>query len=158
MTKKNWLIVFGTAVVLSVGYMVYGNQPQKPAGSSGNQRTQQTAATVAAASQTAGFFIDSSYVILVTYNDNGFSPANVSIPKGGTVIFRNYSSKKLRVASNPHPSHDGYPVKNGCVESTFDSCSDIPPKISWSFTFDSPGVWSYHNHLNPSQSGIITVQ
>ncbi|MDP2741270.1 MAG: hypothetical protein Q8O66_01100 [bacterium] len=155
MTKKDWLLVLGTAAVLTVGYVIYANQSQKPAGSSGNQ---QTAVTAAAASQTAGFFIGSSYVMLVTYNDNGFSPANVSIPKGGAVIFRNYSSKKLRVASNPHPSHNGYPVKNGCVGSAFDSCSDIPPKVSWSFTFDSPGAWNYHNHLNPSQGGIVTVK
>ena len=152
MTKNDWLAVLSAAIILSAGYIIYSNQPQKSAEYSGSQQT------ASAVSQASGFFIGPSYVILVTYNGNEFSPASVSIPKGGSVIFRNYSSQKLRVASNPHPSHSGYPVKNGCAGSAFDSCSDIPTKVSWSFTFDSLGAWGYHNHLNPSQGGTITVQ
>lgn len=95
---------------------------------------------------------------IVTYTDGGFSPATITINKGDTVIFKNKSSSDMRVASNPHPLHNGYPTTGGCVGSTFDSCSDIAPGQSWSFEFDFVGSWGYHNHLNPSQGGTVVVK
>lgn len=151
--KKDWVAIVVVTAILAGGYVIYKNQPPKYY----NQEVQQPP-TYASASQTAGFFINSLYATVVTYTDDGFSPTDVSIPKGGTVIFKNSSSRNVRVASNPHPSHDGYPTKDGCVGSTFDSCAVIPPNVSWTFAFDFPGIWDYHNHLNPNQRGTITVQ
>lgn len=94
----------------------------------------------------------------VNYTESGFSPAVLTISKGETVTFVNQSSAPIRVASNPHPLHNGYPTTGGCVSSTFDSCSDIRPGGSWSFKFDLAGRWGYHNHLNPSEQGTIVVQ
>jgi len=64
----------------------------------------------------------------------------------------------MRIASNPHPIHDAYPTRGGCISSTFDSCKDIAPGQSWSFTFDVGGTWSYHDHLRPNVGGTIIVQ
>lgn len=94
----------------------------------------------------------------VIYTDKGFFPAPVTIRKGETVVFKNNASDSMWVASNPHPTHSGYPTTGGCVGSTFDACKNIPPGGSWSFTFDISGTWGYHNHLNPSESGTIVVQ
>lgn len=94
----------------------------------------------------------------VTYTDSGFSPAVLTVKVGTTVIFANNASDAMRVASNPHPIHNGYPTKGGCVGSTFDSCANIAPGTSWSFTFDIAGTWKYHNHLNPGEGGTIVVQ
>jgi plastocyanin len=96
--------------------------------------------------------------VTVTYTDSGFSPATVTIPKGGTVIFKNMSSNGVWVASDPHPLHNGYPTTGGCVGSTFDSCSKILSGNSWPFTFTFVGSWGYHNHLNPGQRGTVVVQ
>ncbi len=93
----------------------------------------------------------------VTYTDTGFSPASLTIAKGQTVIFQNASSSPMRVASDPHPTHNGYPTTGGCVGSTFDSCMNILPGASWSFKFDYVGSWGYHNHLTPTQKGTIVV-
>lgn len=95
---------------------------------------------------------------IVTYTDSGFSPSTLTIKKGTAAIFKNIASDDMRVASNPHPIHNGYPTEGGCVSSTFDSCSNIKPGISWSFTFDIVGTWRYHNHLNPSEGGTVVVQ
>jgi len=95
---------------------------------------------------------------VVTYTDSGFSPKTLTIKKGETVLFKNTASDDMRVASNPHPIHNGYPTTGGCVSSTFDSCNTIAPGQSWSFTFDIVGRWGYHNHLNPTEGGTIVVQ
>lgn len=94
----------------------------------------------------------------VVYTDAGFSPKTLTIKKGTTVSFKNESSHKMHVASDPHPKHDAYPTKGGCVGSTFDICTAISPSQSWSFTFDAIGTWSYHNDVNPSEDGTIIVQ
>lgn len=95
--------------------------------------------------------------VTVTYNSSGFSPSTVTIAKGQTVIFQDASSTSMRVASDPHPTHNGYPTTGGCVGSTFDSCMNILPGASWSFEFDYVGSWGYHNHLNPNQKGTVVV-
>jgi plastocyanin len=95
---------------------------------------------------------------IVTYTDSGFSPSILSVKKGSTVTFKNTASDDMRVASNPHPIHNGYPTMGGCVSSTFDSCKNISPGQSWSFKFDIVGTWGYHNHLNPSEGGEVVVQ
>ena len=149
MTKKDWVMVLLAAIVIAAGYYLYGRDDYK---------TNKTGMAPETNQQSSGFFIGSIYATIVNYNGSEFSPSSVSIPKGGAVIFRNYSPKNMRVASNPYPSNDGYPVKDGCVGSAFDSCSNIPPKVSWSFNFDMPGTWGYHNNLNPSEGGTVTVQ
>src|SRR5207244_484490 len=86
-----------------------------------------------------------------------FNPQTLTVKKGDTVTFRNNASDDMRVASNPHPIHNGYPTTGGCVSSTFDSCSNTSPGDSWSFKFDIAGSWGYHNHLNPAEGGTIIV-
>ncbi|MDP3948878.1 MAG: cupredoxin domain-containing protein [bacterium] len=156
MNRKELILIFLVVVIIAFGWIMYGkNISSNPQGAILQQ--EQKSATLATA-QAGGFFIDKTYVVIVTYADNGFSPSEITIPKGSAIIFRNYSSKKMRVASNPHPGHSGYPATGGCIGSTFDSCDNIPPKVSWSFVFDSSGTWGYHDHLNPSQNGTVTVQ
>lgn len=87
-----------------------------------------------------------------------FSPAMITIKAGYTVTFVNNSSGNIRVSSDPHPTHTGYPTTGGCVGSTFDSCAPIASGASWSFTFGSKGSWGYHNHFSPSQRGTVVVE
>ncbi|MBI3631121.1 MAG: hypothetical protein HY221_02180 [Candidatus Sungbacteria bacterium] len=94
----------------------------------------------------------------VTYTDAGFSPATIAITHGAKVVFKNAASDSMRVSSNPHPIHTGYPTTGGCIGSTFDSCRVIWPGESWPFTFDKVGTWGYHNHLNPSEEGTVVVR
>lgn len=79
---------------------------------------------------------------------DGFMPSSLTIKAGTTVTFLN-TSGQLSVNSNPHPVHTDYPPLNLGV---------IQEGQSKSLTFDKPGTYGFHNHLNPSQTGTITVQ
>ena len=98
-------------------------------------------------------------VVTITYGDAGFDKESVTIRKGQTVIFENKSAGPLWVASGPHPTHDGYPEKTShdCLGSLFDECASVPTNGSWSFTFNSVGSWTYHNHMNAPHIGTIIV-
>lgn len=85
----------------------------------------------------------------VVMTDNGYSPQSPSIKKGTTVTFVNSSSKPRWPASAPHPTHTDYPE--------LDPKRAIPVGESWTFTFDRVGAWRYHDHLQTSLNGTITV-
>ena len=95
---------------------------------------------------------------MVTYTNSGYSPSALTIKKGEMVIFKNQSSQSMWTASAVHPTHRAYPTTGGCLGSTFDTCTGIQSDGSWSFKFDIPGTWKYHNHLNPGNTGTIDVQ
>ncbi len=159
MTRRDVFLIIAVAAILILGWLNF--QEAVPGAQEGRQipaATQPPAITAAAAPNLNGFYIGSIYVAVVDYNGSTFSPTTVFIPRGGAVVFRNRSNASMRVASNPHPTHNSYPEKGGCVGSLFDSCVDIPPKVSWSFAFKYPGTWGYHNVLNDVQGGFVVVQ
>lgn len=103
--------------------------------------------------------------VTVTYSSNGFSPANVSISAGTLVTFVNNGSEGMWIASDPHPSHQGYDgttrsqhcAQNYSGPAPFDECASVPPGGSWSFTFTKVGAWGYHNHADATNAGHVTV-
>lgn len=95
---------------------------------------------------------------IITYTDNGYAPAALTIKKGETVIFKNQSSREMWTASAMHPTHRVYPTTGGCLGSTFDACKGVQAGDSWSFKFDVSGNWKYHDHLTPGDRGEIIVQ
>jgi plastocyanin len=98
----------------------------------------------------------------ITYSDSGFTPATVTIKKGGTVTWVNNSSGTMWVASAQHPTHTGYAGTSrqqhcGSAQesSAFDQCRG--EEEDWSFTFSKTGEWAYHDHINASRFGRIEV-
>lgn len=93
----------------------------------------------------------------------GFSPATVTIEKGGTVTWVNESGSPMWVASGKHPTHElyaGTSRETHCASSytgpaPFDQCSSSE---NYSFTFNKAGTWKYHNHVNTSQVSTVIVQ
>lgn len=88
--------------------------------------------------------------VIVTYNGNDFAPSSVTIAKGDTVLFINESNTEVWPASDDHPTHTDL--------SGFDPKRGLAPGEEYAFTFDESGEWGYHNHLSPSQTGVIIVQ
>lgn len=86
----------------------------------------------------------------MTYSGNTYDPKDLTIKVGDTVEFRNDSDQEMWPASNVHPTHEVY--------SDFDSKEAIAPGSGWSFKFTQAGQWGYHDHLNPSATGTITVE
>lgn len=87
-------------------------------------------------------------VVVVQTND-GFSPQEVIIKKGGSVTFRNISDKPFWPASDSHPEHTRYPE--------FDAKKPILPGEEWVFIFDQAGAWRYHDHLVHEIRGKVIV-
>lgn len=156
--SKGSIIAIVVIVILIAGGLAYWYSTQGPVNSLLPTMSYQSPVTSSTVVTEPTSTPSAVATVTVTYTDSGFSPSTVTIPKGGTVIFKNAASDAVRVASNPHPLHTGYPTTGGCVGSTFDSCSNIAPGSSWQFTFTFVGSWGYHNHLNPGEHGTVVVQ
>lgn len=89
-------------------------------------------------------------IIVVTYDDGGFTPKEISVSQGQTVRFVNKSSGNMWVASDIHPSHEILPE--------FDNKKSIGNGENYEFTFTKVGVWKYHNHIKPSSVGTVIVE
>ncbi|HLC51064.1 MAG TPA: cupredoxin domain-containing protein [archaeon] len=88
----------------------------------------------------------------------GFNPDFLEVESGTTVTFINKDTAPHWPASAVHPTHTVYPEYDGCISSKFDACKGLQNGESWSFTFTQLGTWKYHDHLNPSFTGKITVK
>lgn len=86
----------------------------------------------------------------VSITEGGFVPASLTVEAGTNVVWVNADSKLHRVASNPHPEHGDHPG--------LDSKESIEPDSDYGFTFEEPGTYNYHDHLNPTRNGTIIVK
>jgi len=86
-------------------------------------------------------------IVEITYTDSGFSPSETIVEAGTNVLFVNKSTKKMWVASNPHPTHSIYP--------RFDQLQIGDEYLSM---FTDPGTYNYHNHVSPRDGGKIIVK
>lgn len=85
----------------------------------------------------------------ITVTGNGFSPNVLSIKQGEAIVFTTSLDRPFWPAADLHPTHQTY--------AAFDPKKPINAQDTWSFTFNQPGVWTFHDHLNPSATGQITV-
>lgn len=88
-------------------------------------------------------------VVEVSYDGKLFTPPLVNIRVGDIVFFKNESDKPFWPASGPHPDHNAYPA--------FDSKQAVNPGDTFQFAFTKAGKWTYHDHLNDSSTGTISV-
>ncbi|MGH2621878.1 MAG: cupredoxin domain-containing protein, partial [Anaerolineales bacterium] len=101
--------------------------------------------------------------IRVQIDASGFNPKSFEIGQGDTVVFENNGNEPHWVASNIHPTHRLYPGSGNefCgtdqQATSFDACTALMPGDTFSFTFDYPGLWRFHDHLNPQLSGKVSV-
>lgn len=88
--------------------------------------------------------------VVVHVTEEGFEPRSVEVEAGGTVVFENVGDEAHWPASDDHPTHEAY--------SAFDPEEPIEPGAEWSFTFERPGKWEYHDHMNPYLTGEVVVR
>ena len=87
--------------------------------------------------------------VTIIYNGSSFEPSSGTLKAGQIVKVVNQSSKQLDFDSDPHPVH---------TDNTELNTGDIAPGESKTFKITKKGTWGYHNHLNPSQHGSLTVE
>lgn len=99
----------------------------------------------------------------VVYDGASFSPASVTIARGGTVTFTDSAGATMWVASDVHPTHMNYDStsrEEHCAPGyagakPFDQCGK---GASFSFMFDKAGTFEYHDHANSSATGVVIVE
>ena len=97
----------------------------------------------------------------VIYGPQGFSPKSVTIAKGGSVMWVNEGGANMWVASDQHPSHTGYAGttrQQHCPDTSRVSFDECAPGSDYSFTFQKPGMWEYHNHMKATHTGTVIVE
>ena len=85
----------------------------------------------------------------VTISSSGFSPKEITIKAGTAVTWTNSDTADHNVNSAPHPTHTIYSPLN---------LNTIKPGETKSLTFPDTGIYKYHDHLNPTLFGSITVE
>lgn len=151
--ESKWLWATSVIVILALGGWYLFSRPlttQAPSEEGGAMTTSNEAAPAA---------------ITVTYTDQGFSPASVTVAEGQTVTWVNRSSGNMWVASGVHPTHalyDGTNANTHCAAgyaggTPFDECAAIGAGASYSFTFTKTGDWKYHNHMSTGDTGEVIV-
>ncbi len=86
----------------------------------------------------------------VVLREDGFHPRALTISPGDTVTFITKRDKYFWPASDFHPTHSLFP--------SFDPKEPIAPDMSWSYTFDTPGTYTFHDHLAAYFFGVIQVR
>lgn len=130
-----WLIV--VILVVIGGWYLMGR---------GQSTSTSTNSVVPSASSTVSTSSVDTSTNAVIISGMAFAPTSVTIKTGATVKWTNQDSTTHTVTGN------GNNVPTG-----FDS-GNLDNGQSYSFTFDTPGTYSYHCKIHPQMTGTITVQ
>jgi len=100
-----------------------------------------------------------SETVRISITDDGFVPARVTVHKGATITWKNEGENSHWPASAVHPTHSAYPehTSEDCLGSSFDACLGLNLGESYSFRFNTVGVWGFHDHLNARMTGVVEV-
>ncbi len=143
MSNKHRIIIGVVAIVAVLGAAVIytvinANKSAAPAATSSTSSTSSSSSTTN----------NQNVASVITYDGNTFSLSVNTITAGSQVEVKNTSSSDLNFDSDPHPTHTDEPELNQ---------GDIAPGQSKVFTITKKGTWGFHNHLDPTQHGSITV-
>ena len=142
MSKNVWIAV--AVVVLVAGGWLLTRPQTAPAPTPAVVSTPQPTES----SATEGAMMEKSKNI-VTISSSGFSPKDITIKAGEAVTWTNSDTADHNVNSAPHPTHTIYSPLN---------LDTIKPGEEKSLTFPRTGTYKYHDHLNPSLFGSVTVE
>lgn len=139
------LLALAVVVVVAVGAVLFANMYKQPAandssGNDTNTESQNSSETSQPATEPA---------VTITYDGTSFSLSSNSVKAGETVKVVNNSSKELDFDSDPHPVHTDNSELNA---------GPIDAGKSKSFVLNTKGTWGFHNHLDSSQRGSLTVE
>lgn len=87
-------------------------------------------------------------VALITFTDEGFSPTTLTVKKGTVVTVDNKSTKPVQFSSDDHPTH---------THNTEMNMKELAQGESGTFTAETVGTHGFHDHIDDSKTGTITV-
>lgn len=81
---------------------------------------------------------------------NSFVPATLKVKAGTTVTWTNKEELEHWPASNPYPKNDDLAGLNAGKK--------LAKGETYSYTFDKPGTYNYHDDLAPIVNGTVIVE
>lgn len=149
MSKSAIITIVVIIGVLIGGGIILMNNKDEPAPTTNTTTTQTPTTDNSSNSSTNTSKPDSGKAASLTFSDNGFSPATLTVKTGTAITITNNSSSDVQFQSDPHPAHTDDPELNVGI---------ISAGQSKSFTVITTGTHGYHNHLDSTQTGTIVVQ
>lgn len=126
-------------IIQVAGKLLYKNQTQSNTSTSTPKSEISQSVPTQTATQTKEIIVTKS----------GFEPKTIVIKAGTKVVWTNQSGGPVTVNSAVHPTHLLYPPLN---------LGQFNDGSTASLVFDKSGKYTYHNHLNPGQTGTIIVE
>lgn len=154
---KLFFIILVVAIIIFGGVWFFGSPVQAPTENDLNLPPPQNTRQEPPREET-------SREQIIEFTEKGYAPSAVTITAGTTVIFKNTIGTPTWPASAKHPTHTVYPgsdiKKCGTGEESkiFDACRGLAKGETFSFVFNEKGTWAYHDHLNSTLFGKITVE
>ena len=154
MMGKTVLWVVLAILILGGGLYLYKNRNNSPTSPAATQTTtapssamKEAVSPTAMANATPSGAMKEQNAIILT--NSGFEPSSITVKAGTKVVWTNKSGAAATVNSDPHPAHTAYPPLN---------LGKFNDGESVSLTFSKPGKYGYHNHFNPSETGVVIVE
>ncbi len=148
--SKNYLwIIIAIVVVLGLGFWFVSSQKSQDTTQNAINASSEPQAT-ATPTEESTTSANESAEMMVKISSNGYSPSSLTVKAGTKVTWMNEDTENHTVNSAPHPAHTDYPPLN--------TVGLLKPNESKSLTFDTPGTYKYHDHLNPTLFGSVTVE
>jgi plastocyanin len=146
MNKTVKLVVALVVVVVAAGAFVMLNSKDNKKADTTTSSSSPSSSSAASNGTPAS---SAAVAATITYDGSTFKSSTSTIKVGDSVKVTNASQDQLNFDSDPHPVHTDEPELN---------VGDIDPGESKTFTITKKGMWGYHNHLDSSQHGEITVE
>lgn len=137
-------IVIAALAIAGLVVFVLSGQPAEAPNSADNQAETSTGST----EQDSEVTPNPSERMTITFTDNGFEPRVLTVKKDTVITVKNESSRSVQFSSDDHPAHRDNTEMNLGV---------LSPGESDSYAATTVGEWGYHDHLNESKTGTITV-
>ncbi len=146
MSKK---VIIGLILVLLVAaggaFAIFGmnnEEASAPSTSSNASTTDETSQSSDALGQ------PSAEQSTITFTSSGFSPTELTVKKGAVITVKNDSSSEVQFSSDDHPTHRENQEMNLRV---------LKAGESTTYTAETVGEWGFHDHIDDSKTGMITV-
>ncbi|MDB5187232.1 MAG: hypothetical protein JWM07_704 [Candidatus Saccharibacteria bacterium] len=151
MDKKATIGIIAAICIILLGawaYMMAQPAVERAAQTPAVDSNKTTAETSAPAEESSQPTAETSSAATITYTDNGFTPNTLTVKKNSVITVTNKSSKNVMFSSADHPTHQEQPELN---------MNTLNPGESGTITITKAGIWGYHDHIDETMTGTITV-
>lgn len=143
MSKSGKVIIAVVLVAVLAGGAIWIGNSRKDSGKSSETSQNPNSSSNTSSSD------NEQVAATITFNGSDFTLSKDTIKSGDKVKVVNNSQTDLEFDSDPHPVHTDNKELN---------IDMVAPGESKTFTITKTGTWGFHNHLNASQRGSITVE